>query len=42
MPTVKLTRAEWDWVLMLLDDHEGAITNAVVDEINAQLDGQEY
>ena len=44
MPNVKLSRADWDWVLMVMNDCEyrGHINDAIIDEINAQLDGQEY
>jgi hypothetical protein len=44
MPKVELTRVDWDWVIMILNDceHRGYVTNHIIQLINDQLDNQEY
>jgi hypothetical protein len=41
MPKVTLTSAEWDLVVMILEDDRGILTPGIVKDINAQLDRQE-
>lgn len=42
MPTVNLTAGEWNFLLALINTHDGVFVDTLMDNINAQLDGQEY
>jgi len=42
MPKVKLRRCEWDFIIMLLEDNPGYVSDRLLKEINDQLDRQEY
>jgi hypothetical protein len=42
MPKVNLTRREWDWICMLLEDHKGYLSEPILKEISKQLDKQEH
>jgi hypothetical protein len=42
MPKVKLRRFEWDFIIMLLEDNPGYVSDPLLKEINEQLDRQEY
>jgi len=42
VPTVKLPRADWDMILMLLEDNPGYITGPLHKEIEDQVYAQEY
>lgn len=42
MPKVKLTSAEWDWILILLQDNPGYISDPLFREIDKQLSKQEH
>lgn len=42
MPKVKLTSAEWQIVLYLLDHGHHDVTGPIIKSINDQLDEQEY
>jgi hypothetical protein len=42
MPKVTLTRADWEFVVMLLEDNPGYVSDPLLKEINDQLDRQEY
>ena len=41
MPKVNLTSAEWDWILILLRDSPGYISDPIFREIDSQLAKQE-
>lgn len=41
MPKVKLTSAEWDWILILLEDNPGYLSNPIRRDILSQLVLQE-
>ena len=42
MPKVTLPRGDWSWIVMLLEDNPGYISDAILKEINDQLYKQEY
>jgi hypothetical protein len=42
MPKVKLTTSDWDWILMLLNDTRGYVSDSIIEEINNQLAKQEH
>lgn len=48
MNTITLPRADWDVVMYLIDSYiqnsntRGGSLDCILDNINAQLDGQEY
>jgi hypothetical protein len=41
MPKVELTSAEWNWVLILLDENRGHLSDPILKAIDDQLDKQE-
>jgi len=41
MPKINLTRSDWDWIIILLEDHLGYLSEPILKEINEQLDRQE-
>ena len=41
MPKVNLTRSDWDWVCILLENNLGYVSDPILKEINKQLDKQE-
>ena len=42
MPNVNLTRADWDGVCLLLENHLGYLSDPIRKEIEKQLDKQEH
>ena len=42
MPKVTLTRADWDFVVMILEDNRGYVIDPILKDINDQLYKQEY
>ena len=42
MPKVTLPRFDWDYIIMLLEDNPGYVSDPLLKEINDQLDRQEY
>jgi hypothetical protein len=42
MNVVKMPRSNWDTVVLVLEEMNNALTDAIVDEINEQLDQQEH
>jgi hypothetical protein len=37
-----LPRADWDWIRLLLSEHPGHVSDPILNEIDQQLDEQEY
>jgi len=42
MNVIKMPRANWDTVVLILEELNNPVSDAIVDEINEQLDKQEH